>query len=192
MAGYEWYKTGTVIVRNGEKEVVGANTKWLTSDIKQGDIFIIAQQIYEIAEVIGETSLTLTAPYTGISDGAASYAIITRAGEVIQAELAVKIQEAIIKINEMATRPQIADELGLYIDADGDLAQGEGGSQPVVSLPIATATTLGGVKIGRNIGVTTDGTISTDIDEGVIQDGLEKVATTSEDMQEMLNEVFGS
>lgn len=52
-------------------------------------------------------------------------------------------------------------------------------------LPIATDTTLGGVKIGENIDVTQDGTISAS-DELLSEDDL----ASTEDLNEMLDEVF--
>ncbi len=59
-----------------------------------------------------------------------------------------------------------------------------GGAGEVYVLPIATATRLGGVKIGKNISVTADGTISS---EAKLPD--EDLAT-SKDVQTMLDEVF--
>lgn len=53
-------------------------------------------------------------------------------------------------------------------------------------LPVATADTLGGVKIGENVDVTADGTISID---GA--DLLDDVAADDSEVTEMLNEVFG-
>lgn len=54
-------------------------------------------------------------------------------------------------------------------------------------LPAATTTQLGGVKIGENVNVTPDGTISVDGD-----DLLEDVAASDEDVQAMLDETFSS
>ena len=203
MAGYQWYKQGTVIVRNGDHNVVGAGTEWLKDDIKQGDIFLAGGDIYEIAEVLGNTSLTLTKPYSGISNAASEYAIITRYGEVMQAEIALKIQQIIAKwneqdsvISELRERTQLMSELGLYVDGEGDLAQGEpgttgGSSTPTLtSLPIASRTQAGIVKVGNNIDVTSEGTISANVDKDLIQESLEQVATTPADMNAMINEVY--
>jgi hypothetical protein len=201
MAGYEWYKTGTVIVRNGEREVVGANTDWLVNDIKQGDIFTAGGQIYEIAEVIGNTSLTLCKPYRGESDGAAEYAIIQRAGEVIQAELALKLQQAITMFNtrdqvltELEERTRFLAGLELSIDTDGDWSNTDAVHAAEVltsSLPIASRTQAGVVRIGNNIDVTPEGTISADVDKELIQESFDKVAATSGDVQAMIEEVYG-
>ena len=157
MDGYEWYRKGTAIVRNGDVEVVGANTEWLKDDIKRGDIFIAANQICEIAEVIGNTSLKLTKPYEGISDGSSSYAIITRAGEVLQAELALKIKQAVTswnareatyeaKFRELDERTQAMRGLGLYRDEDGDLAQGDSVNTALMVDGTVTVATSGDVN----------------------------------------------
>lgn len=60
---------------------------------------------------------------------------------------------------------------------------GPGGSYV---LPVATADTLGGVKIGESIGVTEDGTISVDS-----ADLLDDVAADDSEVTEMLDEIFG-
>ena len=197
MAGYQWYKTGSVVVRNGDVEVVGANTGWLVDDIKQRDIFFAGGQIYEIDEVIGNTSLKLTTPYEGISNAAAEYAIITRAGEVLQAEIALNLQQAVIKWNEIEARTDFLEGIqGLSLDFTGDLSQYDAttssSSTLLTSLPIASKTQLGGVRIGNNIDVTSDGTISADVDKELIQESFDKVATSPEDMNAMIEEVYSN
>ena len=199
MAGYEWYKTGTVIVRNGEREVVGANTDWLVNDIKQGDIFTAGGQIYEIADVVGNTSLTLKKPYAGISDGAAEYAIIQRAGEVIQAELALKLQQAITMFNtrdqllsEIEERTRFLAGLDLSIDTDGDWSNTDPvkAAEVLTSLPIASRTQAGIVRIGNNVDVQPDGTISVEVDKDLIQESFDQVAAATSDVDEMISDVW--
>ncbi len=56
-------------------------------------------------------------------------------------------------------------------------------------LPIATASTLGGVIIGNNISVEEDGTIS--IDDDFILNSFDNSAATDSDTEEMLDDVFG-
>jgi hypothetical protein len=164
MANYEWYKAGSVTVRHGDTEIIGTNTDWLKAGIKTGDIFIIDNLPYEIADVTGSTSLVLAKAYAGESAGDKEYSIITRAGEVLQAEIALKLQQAITNWNEreksydaqlkeLTERTEPLKGLGLYRDEDGDLAQDES-----VNMALMTA---------GNIPVTQPG-----------------------DTQEMLNDVF--
>ena len=207
MEGYEWYKKGTIAVRHSECEVVGTNTEWLKDGIKRGDIFILDNLICEIEEVAGNMSLTLSKPFTGESGGGREYAIITRAGEVLQAEIALSLSQTIAYWNEREAsytakfaqyeqRIKALEALGLYVDTDGDIAQGEtvtpsGSSTPeLLNLPIASKTQAGIVKIGDNINVTDDGTISGDVDKEVIQESLEKVASTPADVDAMIHDVY--
>lgn len=67
--------------------------------------------------------------------------------------------------------------------AGGGGSSGGGGEGYV--LPAATATRLGGVKIGEGVSVAPDGTISAD-EEAIINE----VTATDSDAQEMLDEVF--
>lgn len=65
----------------------------------------------------------------------------------------------------------------------GSIAPGTG---EAYVLPVATASTLGGVKIGGGVDVETDGTISVNATE-VIEDA----AATEDDAAEVLAEIFG-
>ncbi len=194
----DWYKSGSVAVRNGSKEVVGTDTDWLIGGIKEGDIFVIDNQVYEIDEVTASTNLVLVNEYEGSNAGGKDYAIIQRAGEVLQAEIAENIEKVITAWNEREANylalfnefkkiinSLISLDLGIDIETEAERSI-------TTNLPIATATRLGGVKIGSNINVTDDGTISADVDKEVIQESLEKVAASASDMNEMLDEVFTS
>lgn len=195
---YEWYKQGTIIVRNGDSEVVGANTDWLKNGIKQGDIFIAGEKIYEIAEVIGNTSLTLTKPYTGISDGAAEYSIVQRGAEILQADLALAVQQAIVRFNELDTRTNFlsgVSGLELALDLTGDWTSSDTtipAATVLTSLPLASKTQAGVVKIGNNVDVQDDGTISVQVDKDLIQESFDQVAAETSDIGEMLDDVWGN
>lgn len=209
MQGYEWYKTGLVAVRHGDNQVIGTDTDWLKNGIKKGDIFILDSQIYEISEVIGNTSLSLTENYTGESAGGKAYSIITRAGEVFQAEIALKLQQTVAywnaqekeyadKFHQLDERTKFLDGLGFYQDEDGNLAQDHARASHssseshavLTSLPVASREQLGGVKIGKNVDVTEDGTISVDVDKELIQESLKKAAASSEDVKAVLDEAY--
>ena len=77
----------------------------------------------------------------------------------------------------------------LLLNASNGVAGGGGttGGGGSYTLPAATATQLGGVKIGENVSVTPDGTISVDGDEL-----LDDIAASDEDVQEMLDDTFNS
>lgn len=80
----------------------------------------------------------------------------------------------------------IQASLVLFLAGNGEAGGGSTGGGTYV-LPVATATRLGGVKIGENVNVTQDGTISVLGDEL-----LDDVAASDEDVQEMLDDTFNS
>ena len=69
-----------------------------------------------------------------------------------------------------------------------------GGISPT-GLPIATKTRAGIVKVGENIDVTSDGTISvpalSDADGNGIPDVIDGASATDEEVDEMLDEIYG-
>lgn len=71
-----WYRTGTVSVTNGSTTVTGAGTSFV-SNVANGEGFLGPDgKIYEIAEVVSATQLTLAAAYTGSTAGGQAYAIL--------------------------------------------------------------------------------------------------------------------
>lgn len=72
---------------------------------------------------------------------------------------------------------------------------GASGSISPTGLPIATKTRAGIVKVGENIDVTSDGTISvpalSDADGNGIPDVIDGASATDEEVDEMLDEVYG-
>ncbi len=89
----EWYGTGRVTVRKGSEKITGINTMWLRDGIKEGDVFVLGGQICEIAEVTGNTDITLRKSYQCESFENVDYEIIPRAKAVLQAEIALALSE---------------------------------------------------------------------------------------------------
>ena len=167
MTNYQWHKAGFVTVQHGSTVVIGINTGWLIAGIKSGDIFVIDDTPFEIAEVTGSESLTLVKQYPGENATNKEYAIIQRAGEVLQADLALLLQNAVKTWNareteieqrftELETRTEPLKGLGLYRDADGDLSQDENAIEPVTP-DGRTATTQ---EVQQMIDETFDETLS--------------------------------
>lgn len=81
----------------------------------------------------------------------------------------------------------VCNSMGQFIHlcAANGSSSGTGGGSSYV-LPIATATRLGGVKLGENIKASQDGTIIAD-EEKIFNAHV----ATSEEVENMLNEIFG-
>lgn len=69
------YKTGTIKLLSGEATVEGLGTSWLT-EVDPADLFKAKDEdvIYQVASVTNDTTIALSAPYTGS----------TRSGELYQ------------------------------------------------------------------------------------------------------------
>jgi hypothetical protein len=95
-----WYKTGTVSVENGEAEVVGTGTSWITNASTGMGFLGPDGQLYEIAVVSSASTLTLATPYAGPSAPDATYSLLPTQDYVRQlasqaAELVTQYSEAV-------------------------------------------------------------------------------------------------
>ena len=71
-----WYRSGTVNVTNNSTSVVGNGTNW-TQAVEVGEAFYGPDsKVYEIANVVSDTQLTLATPYQGSTASGQSYVII--------------------------------------------------------------------------------------------------------------------
>lgn len=110
----EWYRTGRVNIKNGALIVKGVSTSWLLAEIKAGDVFTVdGASFYEIASVTGSTELNLKTQYKGESCEGQSYAIIPRVHEVMQAEIAARLETL---LDEWESRDTSLDALYRAID----------------------------------------------------------------------------
>jgi len=71
------YNAGTVAVTNGSATITGTSTSWL-ANINVGDGFTIEASgvTYDVAAVVSDTNITLSAPYAGATAANQYYAII--------------------------------------------------------------------------------------------------------------------
>ena len=69
------YKTGTATVTNGSATVTGSGTAW-ASNLQPGDGFTVASTgvAYDVAQVVSDTELNLSAPYSGPTESGLAYA----------------------------------------------------------------------------------------------------------------------
>src|SRR5688500_63985 len=71
-----WYRTGTVNVTNGSVNVVGVGTAFV-ANVSIGEGFLGPDgRVYEVANVVSNTALTLSAVYQGATANAQTYAIL--------------------------------------------------------------------------------------------------------------------
>ena len=96
LAVLDCYKAGRATIMSGSATVTGTDTGWLAADIKKGDVFITQNfQVYQVASVIDNSTLTLDEVYQGEDCLGQTYRIIPRAAVVLQAELANRLAKII-------------------------------------------------------------------------------------------------
>lgn len=77
-----WYRTGTVSVTNGNTTITGAGTQFV-ANVSIGEGIILPDgRIYEIADVVSNTSLIIGTPYLGGQSSGQSYAIAPLRGRI--------------------------------------------------------------------------------------------------------------
>ena len=115
----KWYSVGNVTIINGSTTVSGQNTAWLEADIKQGDIFVINNKMYEISRVVSSTELILTKAFSDTSVENVSYAIIQRAQQVLAVNIAYKLEQLIEKWKTFTPCGGYKTILDIIIPANG-------------------------------------------------------------------------
>lgn len=129
-----WYRTGTVNVTNGSVNVVGVGTQFV-ANVSIGEGFLGPDgRVYEIADVVSNTALTLAAAYQGATANAQAYAILPT-----QSALADLAAEAAELVNSFAA---VRDGVGQGMFPDGTVA--------VPGIRFANDQDTGFYRIGAN------------------------------------------
>lgn len=104
-----WYKTGTVTVTNGSKNVVGVGTTW-KSGVNPGDAFSLVDANgaavaphYEIESITDDENLLLVQAYGGATASGAAYRIWNLTGESVTAYLEAKLADFFLKFKGVLT-----------------------------------------------------------------------------------------
>ena len=71
-----WYKTGTITVTNGSTTVTGSGTSWITGAGIGEALYAPDGRIYEIANIVSATQLTLGSAYLGSTASGQAYQIV--------------------------------------------------------------------------------------------------------------------
>lgn len=122
-----WYKTGTVTVTNGSAAVVGSGTTWLNV-VAPGWGFVGPDgKVYEVLNVVSDTSLTLGRNYAGTTAAGASYDAYPTQGEIrdLAAQVLTLINDyALVRDNAGAGKFQPGSAGAPGVTTVGDLNTG--------------------------------------------------------------------
>lgn len=71
-----WYRTGTVTVTNGSTTVTGSGTQWIANAGIGEGLLAPDGRIYEILDIVSNTSLRIASSYLGSSQSGQAYVIV--------------------------------------------------------------------------------------------------------------------
>ena len=113
-----WYRTGTVTVTNGSKNVVGVDTTFNTS-IYPGDLFTVDENVfYEVADVTSNLNFTLQRNYAGTTGSGKVYVVVPLSPKrQLTAELAARVN---ILIERYRGAIEAWTAGGWAVDTNGD------------------------------------------------------------------------
>ena len=113
-----WYRTGTVTVTNGSKNVVGVDTTFNTS-IYPGDLFTVDENVfYEVADVTSNLNFTLQRNYAGTTRSGEAYVVVPLSPKrQLTAELAARVN---ILIERYRGAIEAWTAGGWAVDTNGD------------------------------------------------------------------------
>ena len=113
-----WYRTGTVTVTNGSKNVVGVDTTFNTS-IYPGDLFTVDENVfYEVADVTSNLNFTLQRNYAGTTGSGEAYVVVPLSPKrQLTAELAARVN---ILIERYRGAIEAWTAGGWAVDTNGD------------------------------------------------------------------------
>lgn len=104
-----WYNAGT-ITTNGTDTVTGVNTEWLSAvqAPKAGDMFIIANYIYAVEQVVSDTEIRLDAAHPLSATGQAYRIARTLSGTTnarLASEVSATLQKAASRVTVSTSAP---------------------------------------------------------------------------------------
>lgn len=109
-----WYRTGTVTVTNGQTLVTGSGTAWIANAQIGEGLVAPDGRIYEITNIVSDTSLSISPAYLGSTASGQSYTIAPLRGRIAQL-----LSETSSLLASFAT---VRDGIGAGLFPDGTLS----------------------------------------------------------------------
>lgn len=129
MAGL-WYRTGTVTLISGSKNVTGSGTKWKSANPLPGKGSMLCGpdgKLYEVENVADDTAMTLVSAYQGTSGPGQGYALVLMSLTIPQ--FSTQLSQFVAK-NSLFT-----SQINKLLTATGDVSLTDPDSGLVVTVP---------------------------------------------------------
>lgn len=173
-----WYRTGTVTVTNGSKNVKGVGTLWASS-VNVGDAFALVDANlnptgawYEVESVVSNTEITLKQSYAGTTGSNKQYCVFNLVGNMTTPSFAQRLAQFFDSFQGLIDKPTTTPTASSIpiADANGDIDSGW--------IKDASATVKGVVKVGTNLSVA-EGVVSVPAATATVK-GVVELATSVE------------
>lgn len=156
-----WYRTGTVAVTNGSKNVTGVGTLWTTA-VNAGDAFALVDANlnptgawYEIDVVVSNTEITLKQSYAGTTGSNKQYCVFNLVGNMTTPSFAQRLATFFASFQSLIDKPTTTPTAASIPIADS------GGKIDSAWIKDASTTVKGVVELATNEEAAAESAIST-------------------------------
>ena len=150
-----WYRTGTVTVTTGSKNVTGTDTLWALS-VNVGDAFALVDANlnptgawYEVESVTNNTTLVLKQSYAGSTGSNKQYCVFNLVGNMTTPSFAQRLAQFFDQFQDLVDLPTTTPTASAIPIA------GSGGTLAAGWLPAATTSAAGVVELATSAEVQT-------------------------------------
>ena len=115
-----WYRTGVITLTKDSDVVDGVGTYWQSSANKpaSGDMLVLETRVYEVVEILGDSSLRVDKPYNLATKSGALYGIMRSVSATTNTRLAAQVSDTLEKLGNRVTVSTTAPSAGQGKDGD--------------------------------------------------------------------------
>ena len=116
----KWYRTGVVKLTKDSDIVEGIGTYWASAANKpvEGDMFVLDTRVYEVLEVIDDSTIRIDKPYNLTSKNNVLYGIMRSVSATTNTRLAAQVSDTLEKLGNRVTVSTTAPSAGQGKDGD--------------------------------------------------------------------------
>jgi len=115
-----WYRTGVVTLTKDSDRVIGVGTYWATAANKpaEGDMFVLDNRVYEVMEVVDDSTIVIDKPYNLATKPSVAYGIMRSVSATTNTRLAAQVSDTLEKLGNRVTTSTTAPSAGQGKDGD--------------------------------------------------------------------------
>ncbi|MEH6729235.1 MAG: hypothetical protein V7726_01440 [Pseudoalteromonas distincta] len=116
----KWYRTGVVNLTKDSDIIEGIGTYWASAANKpaEGDMFVLDTRVYEVLEVIDDSTIRIDKPYNLTTKTNVLYGIMRSVSATTNTRLAAQVSDTLEKLGNRVTVSTTAPSAGQGKDGD--------------------------------------------------------------------------